>query len=74
MKINTKIYKTNINCGNCLSKVQPKLDAVEGIDSWSVDLVSEERFLTVQGSEESLEKVVAAVGSAGFKAEVRVEG
>ncbi|MGO3267986.1 MAG: heavy-metal-associated domain-containing protein, partial [Sphingobacteriaceae bacterium] len=31
-------FKTNINCGGCVSKVKPALDSAEGIADWKVDI------------------------------------
>ena len=30
-------FKTNLNCGNCVSKVQADLDNADGICEWNVD-------------------------------------
>jgi len=59
-------FKTNINCGNCLSKVAPKLNEESRIDSWSVDLQSEDRILTVQTETLNEEDIFKTVLKAGF--------
>jgi copper chaperone CopZ len=59
-------FKTNINCGNCLSKVAPKLNEESRIDSWSVDLESEDRILTVQTETLNEDDVFKTVLKAGF--------
>ncbi len=33
----TSKFKTNINCGGCISKITPYLDKQKGIESWEVD-------------------------------------
>ncbi len=70
MESQEKVFKTNINCNNCLSKVGPKLDQLEGLVKWSVDLTHADRLLSATGSAEALEQLDKAVASAGFKAEV----
>lgn len=62
----TQKFKTNINCGNCLSKVTPILNAEPRINSWEVDLESDDRVLTVESEEMSAEDVFKTVIKAGF--------
>lgn len=62
----TQKFKTNIACGNCLAKVTPILNAEPKIDSWSVDLQSDDRILTVESDEISADEVFKTVLKAGF--------
>ena len=62
-------FKSNINCTGCLSKVQPVLDSEDKIQSWEVDLQSDDRTLTVNTKEMSAEEVKKAVAKVGFTAE-----
>lgn len=64
-------FKTNINCGNCLAKVTPKLNEQSGIQSWSVDLEDPERTLTVETVDLEAEDIKKAVLKAGFLANVK---
>ena len=64
-------FKTNINCGNCLAKVTPKLNEQSGIQSWSVDLEDPERTLTVETAELQPEDIKKAVLKAGFLANLK---
>ncbi|MCR9082170.1 MAG: hypothetical protein NXH89_07110 [Cyclobacteriaceae bacterium] len=59
-------FKTNINCNNCLSKVSPKLDEETKIESWEVDLNSDDRILTVNSESITNEEVFKTVLKAGF--------
>jgi len=61
-------FKTNINCGNCLAKVTPILNAEPRIKSWEVDLKSDDRLLTVESEDMSAEDVFKTVIKAGFVA------
>lgn len=63
------VYKTNINCGNCLSTVTPFLNELKELSEWSVDLSSKDRLLTVKAENIDSDRVVQAVEQAGFKAE-----
>lgn len=65
-----KVYKTNINCNNCLSKVSPKMSELEGVVKWEVDFTHADRLMTVEASEEVLANVEATVAKAGFKADL----
>lgn len=62
-------FKTTINCGNCLAKVKPFLDRVEGIDNWSVDLNNPDKILTVETSGATESQIIDAVESVGFDIE-----
>ena len=64
----TQKFKTNIDCGNCLSKVTPILNAESRINSWEVDLKSEDRILTIESEDMSAEDVFKTVIKAGFVA------
>ncbi len=64
-------FKTNINCNNCLSKVQPILDGEANIKTWSVDLDSDDRILTVDTDSLTPEQVTKTVLRAGYLAEVK---
>ncbi|MFC3414951.1 heavy-metal-associated domain-containing protein [Algoriphagus hitonicola] len=59
-------FKTNINCHNCLAKVEPKLNEEPKIENWSVDLQSDDRILTVQSESITEEEVFKTVLKAGF--------
>lgn len=59
-------FKTNIQCGNCLSKVSPKLNEQADIRNWSVDLQDPNRTLTVETETLDAEDIRKAVLKAGF--------
>jgi len=52
-----------------LSKVTPKLNEILEEQSWSVDLESDDRILTVNNDNVSVDAVVSAVKSVGFEIE-----
>jgi copper chaperone CopZ len=62
-------FKTTIQCNGCLSKVTPKLNEFLEEQSWSVDLESDDRILTVNDDNISVDVVVSAVKSVGFEIE-----
>ncbi len=59
-------YKTNLNCGGCVSKVEPLLNKLDGLDSWSVDTDSPLKILTVEMSKDVGSEVLSLVESIGF--------
>jgi Heavy-metal-associated domain. len=63
-------FKTNINCSNCLAKVTPFLNKKEGIESWSVDIESPDKILTVETEDLTSEDIVKTIKRTGFEAEV----
>lgn len=62
-------FKTNINCGGCISKVKPALDTAEGISHWAVDTDNADKILTVSSEGISEEKVLEIVKAKGFNIE-----
>ncbi|WP_116125312.1 heavy-metal-associated domain-containing protein [Lewinella sp. IMCC34183] len=65
----TYLFKTNINCGNCLRSVTPFLNENEHIKSWQVDLDSDDRILSVEGDDKlTAHDVTVSVDEAGFDA------
>ncbi|WP_437918882.1 heavy-metal-associated domain-containing protein [Sphingobacterium sp. LRF_L2] len=62
-------FKTNINCGNCIAKVKPHLDKLEGILDWNVDTENQDKILTVQSENVTKEDVINAIKKTGFIAE-----
>lgn len=67
--MNTYQFKTNINCGNCVSKVSVKLDKLDGIHSWKVDTENPSKILTVETSTLPETSIIEAVKSTGFEIE-----
>ena len=62
-------FKTNINCGGCVSTVTPFLNANKEIKSWKVDTSNPQKILTVETDLLSEEKIREIVIKAGYKAE-----
>ena len=63
-------FKTNLKCSGCITTVAPKLDAINGIDKWDVDLTSPDKILQVEGNVQP-EAVEKAFEQAGYKAELQ---
>ena len=62
-------FKTNINCGGCVAKVTPVLNAAAEIKEWKVDTNNPDKVLTVATESLKEDEVKAIVAKAGFKAE-----
>ncbi|WP_018480052.1 heavy-metal-associated domain-containing protein [Pontibacter roseus] len=62
-------FKTNINCGGCVSKVTPILNSTEGVCEWNVDTTKKDKVLTVKTGSLSASEIIATVERAGFKAQ-----
>ncbi len=62
-------FKTNLNCGSCVSKVQADLDNTNGIVEWNVDTTNGDKILTVRSEGITEDEVVAIIKNKGFKAE-----
>ena len=62
-------FKTNINCGSCVAKVTPHLNAADEINAWEVNTNSPEKTLTVTAEGVEADHIRKIVEKAGFKAE-----
>lgn len=69
MKNNEFQFKTNLNCGGCVSKVKPDLDNAQNIDEWNVDTDNPDKILTVKSAGITKDEVAAIIQSKGFTAE-----
>lgn len=59
-------FKTNINCNNCIQKVTPTLDTIEGIQNWSVDTDDAQKILTVETDTTTAEEIITGIQNIGF--------
>lgn len=62
-------FKTNLNCGGCISKVQSDLDHAPGISEWKVDIADSDKILTVKSDGITQDEVVSIIKGKGFHAE-----
>lgn len=69
MEHKTFQFKTTLNCGGCVSKIQADMDNAAGISQWKVDTDSTDKILTVQATGITEEEIIAIISSKGFKAE-----
>jgi copper chaperone len=63
------VFKTNINCDGCVTKVTPILDATKGIETWTVDTTSRDKTLLITSNGISKNEIKDTVQKAGFKIE-----
>ncbi len=66
--MNTFELKTDIHCGSCIKTVAGIFDQDTDIKSWTVDLQSSNKILTIT-TNYSIEEVINDLKNAGFKAE-----
>src|SRR5437016_2813087 len=62
----TRTFKTNLRCEGCISAIAPILNGAAGIDSWTADVASPDKLLTLEGSEVGRERVNELLGKAGY--------
>jgi len=63
------VFASDLNCGSCVGKVTPHLDAITEITSWRVDTNDPRKLLTVTHDEQlDITLVQAGVSKAGFTA------
>ena len=66
--INTSTFRTNIKCNGRKSKVANVFDNNSAIESWDVNLESDDKLLTVKSSDLKKEDIIALVNEAGYTA------
>ena len=63
-------FKTNLNCGGCVSKVKADLDSADGICEWNVDTANSDKILTIQSNGNiSEDEIIGIIKKKGFKIE-----
>lgn len=62
-------FRTNLNCGGCVSKVKEDLDTTKGIDEWHVDIENPNKILTIKSSGITELQIVEIINNKGFIAE-----
>jgi copper chaperone len=62
-------FKTNINCGGCVDKVTPVLNADTQIKGWNVDTIDPNKMLTVETENLNEKEIQGIIAKAEFKAE-----
>lgn len=63
-------FKTNINCGSCVAKVTPVLEANEQVTHWQVDTENPDKILTVEGENVDTEDLIHSLKKIGYRAEI----
>lgn len=64
----TMKFKTSAKCGGCVAKIDAVLEGCLPDGSWSVDLSSPDKILTVEADVPE-DEIISLVKSAGFRAE-----
>lgn len=59
-------FKTNINCGSCITSVTPALNKIDSIDEWKVDTENPNKILEIESEENNSAEIIEAVINAGF--------
>lgn len=62
-------FKTNINCGGCVTSVTPALNAAVGEGNWQVNTQDPAKILTITNTELTATAIINTVQQAGFKIE-----
>ncbi len=63
-------FKTNVNCGGCISTVTPHLNKLSGIEKWSVDTTTPDKILTVETADLEADTIIETLKIAGYRGEV----
>ena len=62
-------FKTNINCGGCVAKITPVLNADKRVAIWNVDTTNPSKVLTVETVDLKGEEISQLLQNIDFTAE-----
>lgn len=69
----TQRFSTNLRCEGCVAAIKPVLDAAPGIKSWSADVSSPDKIVTLESDKTlSINAVNALLNKAGYQAKAEV--
>ncbi|MFD1014876.1 heavy metal translocating P-type ATPase [Winogradskyella rapida] len=68
MKTQVLKFKTNINCGHCISTVTPYLDKLVK-EQWEVDTDHPDKILTITSDTANADEIKSAIKEAGYQIE-----
>jgi copper chaperone len=60
-------FRTNLKCSGCIAAIKPRLEKIEGIGDWKVDLTSLDRTLEIETQAEKTGEILEAVKKAGYE-------
>ena len=71
--MSTQRFTTNLRCEGCVAAIKPILDADPAIKSWSADVASPDKIITIESANKlSLDAVNALLSKAGYQAKTEV--
>lgn len=62
-------FRTNVNCGGCITTITPYLNQITGIIRWNVDTSNPLRILTAEVDGIEAQDIISALKKAGYRAE-----
>lgn len=69
----TQRFSTNLRCEGCVAALKPVLDAAPGIKSWSADVSSPDKIVTIESDNKlAFDAVNALLNKAGYQAKAEV--
>ena len=66
-------FKTNLRCAGCVQSIAPVFDGASGIASWSAEVETPGKVLTLEGTDVSRDRVADLLGKAGYQVLGEVE-
>ena len=62
-------YKSNINCGSCVTNVTNTLNETVGAGNWTVDIANKDKILTINSETATQEQVEQSLNKIGYRIE-----
>lgn len=70
MKNKEYVFKTDLKCGGCVSKVEKELNDSVGVNEWTVDTKHKDKILTVKNTAVTADKVIRVLQEKGYSAQL----
>jgi copper chaperone len=61
-------FETSLKCGGCVAAIQPKMDELNNVSKWEVDLTKPIKVLFVEGEALNEDAIIAILKDKGFSA------
>ena len=62
-------YKSNINCGSCVTNVTNTLNETVGAGNWTVEIANKDKILTINSETATKEQVEQSLNKIGYRIE-----
>ena len=62
-------FKTSLKCSGCVERITPRMNSLDGIISWEVDLTKSVKILKVESMKDNEQEIVSVLRENGYTCE-----